>query len=107
MEFVRQPVPDRYTGVLRQFFYLLLREAAILDAIVHASQDASGILHGLFVANMRAAGADIGNVRSLVVSSYLEAATRAGRIFLKDECDLLTFQMLYFCTCIFRCFQLS
>ncbi len=39
--------------------------AAIFDAVIHAAQHAGGVFHRLFMANLRAAWAEIGDLRAL------------------------------------------
>src|SRR6266851_1607148 len=107
MGFIRQPVPYWHSSIAGKFFHLCLFVSAILDPVIHTAEDASGILHGLFVANMRAAWADVGDVSTLVECGDLKSAARSRRVLLEDERNLLAFQVLHFCSCIFGCFQFS
>ena len=68
---------------------MLLAEAAVLDRVVHAAEHARRVLDGLLVAHVRAARADEGDVRALVVGGDLERAARPGRVLLEDQRDLL------------------
>src|SRR5579872_817727 len=92
---VREPVPYRHTRVTSQFLHVGLSETAIFNTIVHASKHTRRILHRLFIANVRAAGTDIGHMRSLIEGRYLETTAGARRIFLKDERNLSSLQPLH------------
>ena len=65
--FVGQAVVDRHAGPLRQLLGGRLGEAAVLDGVVHAPEHTRGVLDGLLVAHVRAAGSDEGDVCPLVV----------------------------------------
>ncbi len=105
--FIGEPVPHGHPGIPGQFFRLSLFKAAILDAVVHAAKDASGILHAFFVADMRAARANVGDVGPLIESGHLEPTTRSRRVLFKNERDFLAFQALHLCTGVSCCFQLT
>src|SRR6266852_7412522 len=107
MSFICEPVPHRHSGIVGKFLHLCLFKTTVLDAVIHATQDARGILHRLLGADMRAAGADVGDVGALVVGSHLESAAGACRVLLKDEGNLLATQMLHLCASIFRRFYLG
>ena len=94
MPLVGEPVVDRDAGPLRELLGRLLREAAVLDRVVHAAEHARGVLHRLLVAHVRAAGADERDVGALVVGGDLERAARPRRVLLEDQRDLLADELL-------------
>jgi len=57
VKLIGQAVPHRHAGVAGKFFNRGLSKAAVLDPVVHAAQHASGILHRLLGADLRAFGA--------------------------------------------------
>ena len=91
---VGEPVVDRDAGPARELLGRVLREAAVLDRVVHAAEHARGVLHGLLVAHVRAGRADEGDVGALVVGGDLERAARPGRVLLEDQRDLLADELL-------------
>ncbi|MNT63079.1 hypothetical protein D3C72_2008600 [compost metagenome] len=88
MEFIGQPVPHRHARVFAQLFDDGLAIAAILDAVIHAAQHAGGVFHRLFVANLRSAWAEVGDLRTLVKGAHFKGAARAGRGFFEDQGDV-------------------
>ena len=92
--FVGQTVVDRHASPACQFLGGLLGEAAVLDGVVHASQNAGGVLDGLLVAHVGAGRADEGDVSALIVGGHLERAPGTGRVLLEDQRDLLPDQPL-------------
>src|SRR5205807_7993475 len=107
MGFIRQPIPYWHSSITCKFLHLFLFVSTILDTVIHTTEDASGILHGLFVANMRATGADIGDVGALVECRNFKSTACACRVFLEDEGNLFAFQLLHFCSRVFCCFKIS
>ena len=107
VELVGQAVVDRHAGVLGQDLDELLREAAVLDRVVHAPEHPGGVLHRFLVADLRSLGTEVGHVRALVVGRHLERAARAGRGLLEDQDDLLLLQPLLLGPAALRGFQLG
>src|SRR5271165_2903980 len=68
--------------------------AAVLDAIEHAAEYASGVLDGLLVADLGFPRPEIGDVGALVVSANLERGQSASGRLLEDQCDVQPCQML-------------
>ena len=93
VELVGEPVPHRHSGVLGQDLDLLLAEPSVLDAVVGAPQHPSGVLHRLLVADLRAAGVEVGDVGTLVIGGHLERGPGPGRGLLEDERDVLVGQV--------------
>ena len=87
MVLVGQPVVDRDAGPFRQRLDVDLAEAAELDRVVDTAEHACGVLDRLLAADVAAAGAEIGDVRTLVVRGDLEPDPGAGRVLLEDERD--------------------
>ena len=94
VELVGQAVPYRHARVLAQLFDDGLPVAAVFDAVVHAAQHAGGVFHRLFMANLRAAWAEIGDLRALVERAHFEGAAGAGGGFFKDQGDVFPDQGL-------------
>ena len=92
VEFVRQAVPDRHAGVLRQGFDDFLSEAAVLDAVVNAAEHARRVGDGLLLADLGTGGIEVGHAHAEVIRSDLEAAPRAGGRLFKDQRDVLAAQ---------------
>ena len=63
---VGQAVPHRHAGVGGQLLDDLLGEAAVLDAVVHAAEHAGGVLDGLLLAHLGAAGIEVGDAHAQV-----------------------------------------
>ena len=74
-------------AVLGQVGDELLREAAVLDAVVHAPQDLGGVLDRFLLAHL-AVGQE-GGVAALVPAGRLEGAAGAGAGLVEDEDDVL------------------
>ena len=53
MEFICQAVPDRDSRVLGEIFDNRLLEAAILDTVIHSSENACRISDALLLADLR------------------------------------------------------
>ena len=94
MELVREAVPDGNTSVLGQFLHGRLREAAVLDAVEHPAQHPGGVLHGFLDADLRARGAEIGHVRTLVIGRHFEGAAGPGGRLFENEGDVLARERL-------------
>ena len=107
VKLVRQPVPDRHAGMGGELLDDGLAEAAILDPVEHAAQNAGRVLDGLLAAQMRARGAQIGDIRALVMGGHLEAGTRAGAVLLEDQRDFLALQQFRLGARVFRGFQIG
>ena len=88
MELIRQTVPDRDGGVLRQLFDDALAEAAVLDAVEHAREHARRVGDAFLLADLRASGVEIRAAHTQIVRRDLEAAARARARLFKDERDV-------------------
>ena len=102
---IGQAVPHRHLGVKRQLLNHALVKAAVLDAVVVAPQDAGGVLQRFLVAQLRAAGIQIGHVPALVVHRDLEGAAGARRRFLENQHDVFTRKARLFVAHGFRAFE--
>ncbi len=78
MPLVGQTVPDGDARELGQRLDRGLGKAPVLDAVVDAAQHPGRVLHRLFVADVRTAGAQVGDVRALIVGGDLERDAGAG-----------------------------
>ena len=63
VELVGQAVPHRHPAYSPSSS-TMAAVAAIFDAVIHAAQHAGGVFHRLFMANLRAAWAEIGDLRA-------------------------------------------
>ena len=88
MPLVGEPVPHRHPGVLAHGLDGFLGEAAVFDPVEHAPEDAGGVFHRLFGAQMGFPGPEAGDVRSLVVRGDLEGRTGPGGSLLEDQGDV-------------------
>src|SRR5579859_5080587 len=95
MMLISQPIPDGHSGIRSQGFYQFLRETAILNAIIHATQHACGILHRFLISNVRATGTKIGNVGALIKGGHLKSTTSTRRVLLENQGNRLSLQALY------------
>ena len=93
MELGGQAVPHRHAGVGGQVLDDLLGEAAVLDAVVHAAEHAGGVLDGLLLAHLGAAGIEVGDAHAEVHAAHLERAARAGGGLLEQQDDVLAFEV--------------
>ena len=107
VELVGQAVPHRHARVLAQLLNDGLAVAAILNAVVHAAQHAGGVFHRLFMADLRAAWAEVGDLRTLVERAHFEGAAGAGGGFFKDQSDVFPDQGLLFTSGFFGGLQLD
>ncbi len=89
VELVGQAVPHRHAGVLREGLDVLLGGAAVLDGVEGAAEDSRGVLHRLLVADLGAAGSEVGHVRALVLRGDLERGASPRRGLLEDQGDVL------------------
>jgi hypothetical protein len=58
------------------------------------AQHAGGVFNRLFMANLAAAGAEIGDASALVKCGNFERASGTGRVFFEDERDVFAGEML-------------
>ena len=93
MELGRKPVPHRHAGIGGQVLHHRLLEAAVLDAVVHAAEHAGGVLDGLLLAHLRAAGIQVGHAHAQVHGAHLEGAAGTGRGLLEQKHDILALQV--------------
>jgi hypothetical protein len=107
VELVGEPVEHRYPGVFCQLLDDLLPRPAVLDRVVHAAEHTCGVLHRLFVTDLRGSGVDVGHVGTLVVRRDLERATRAGGGLLEDEGNILAGQAVSPVPRVLRVFQIA
>ena len=89
MPLVGEAVPHRNHRVLGKLFDVGLSRAAVLDAVVEASQHGGSVGDGLLVAHLGTAGVQVGDVGALVVGADLEGAAGAGGGLFEDEGDVL------------------
>lgn len=85
MELGGQAVPDGHAGVLGEALDLLLLEATVLDAVVHAAQDTGGVLDGLLLAHLGGAGLEVGDAHAEVHATDLEGAAGARGGLLEEQ----------------------
>ncbi len=93
VEFGGQAVEHRHTGELGQFFDDFLLEATVFDGVVHPPEDAGGVFHAFFVADLRRHRVDVGDVGALVMGRDFEGAAGAGRGFFEDQRDVLALEV--------------
>ena len=78
MPLVGEAVPDRNVGVLSEFFNVLLASTAVFDAVIETREHSGGVRDGLLVAQLGAAGIQVGDAGALVIGTDLEGAPGAG-----------------------------
>ena len=93
MELVGQTVPDGDSGIFSQLLHRLLLEAAVLNAVKHAAQHPCGVGDALLFAHLGAAGVQICHTHSQVVARHLKGAAGAGGGLLKQQHNVLVFQV--------------
>ena len=69
-----------------------MREPSELNAVVHSSEDASGILHRFLVPQLCLTGTHVGDVRPLIMRGHLKGGPRARGGLFEDQCDVLAFE---------------
>ena len=89
---IGEAVPDRHAGVLGQVLHHFLVVAPVLDAVKEPAQHTGGVLQGLLLAHLAAAGVQIGDVAPLLGGSHLEGAAGAGGGLFKQQHDVLALQ---------------
>ena len=89
MELVGEAIVDRNTGVLCQLLHGVLAKAAVFDGVEHPAQNTGGVGDGLFFADLRAGGVEIGDAHAHVVGSDLKRAAGAGGGLFKDQGNVL------------------
>ena len=89
VELIGQAVPHGNVGVLGQLLHNALAEAAVLDAVKHAAQDAGGVGDALLFADLGAAGVQIGDAHAQIMPRHLEGAAGTGAGLFKDQGDVL------------------
>src|SRR5664279_5999141 len=104
---VGESVPYRDPGVVRELLDRLLREAAVLDGVIHPAQYPGGVGDGLLAADVRALRAEVGDVRALVERGHFEGAAGAGGGLLEDERDVLAGQPRDLTAVGLRAFEIS
>ncbi len=89
MELVGQAVPHGNVGILGQLLHDALAEAAVLDAVKHAAEDAGGVSDALLLADLGAGGVKVGDAHAQIVARHLEGTAGAGAGLFKDQGDVL------------------
>ena len=68
-------------------------KSAVLDAVIHAAEDARGILDGFFLAHLRALGVEVGHAHAEVHGPDLERAAGARGGLLEEKDDVLALEV--------------
>ena len=76
---VRETVPDRHAGVLRELLARLLGESAKENAVVDAAEDAGRVLDALLLAEMDVGARQVFGAAALVTRRYNRRITRTSR----------------------------
>ena len=92
VELVGQAIENRDASVLGQLLHDGLMEPAVLDAVIHASQHSSSVLHGLLVTDMGSTRAEIRHMRTLIMGRHLKRTPSPRRCLLKNEGDVLSLE---------------
>ena len=88
-----QAVPHRHASVGAEFLDVGLSIATELDAVVEAAEHAGGVLDGLLLAHLRAAGIEVGHAHAEIHGADLERAARAGGRLLEQQDDVLALEV--------------
>ena len=107
MRFVRQAVPYRDAGVLRQFFHDLLTEAAVFDTVKHTPQNFCGISDALLLSDLRARRIEICHTHAQIVAGHFKGASGARARLLKDQSDIFPPERVHRLAGFFLRFQLG
>ena len=94
MIFIGQTIPDRNTGVLRQFLYDLLTESTVLDPIEHTAQHTGGIRDRFFFADLRTGRTQISASHAKITGSHFKSAAGAGGVFFEYQSNIFAFEDL-------------
>ena len=90
MGFVRKPVPYRHARILCKILNYLLSVAAILDTVIHPSQNPGGIGDALLLSYLGAVRIKICTVHTKVRRRNLEAAAGPCTCLFKYQGDVLS-----------------
>ena len=89
---VGQTVPNGNAGVLGEIFHHALLVAAVLNAVIEASENLGGIFERFLLAHLRGLGIEEGDVRAFVEAGDLECAAGTGRRLFKEKNDVLALE---------------
>ena len=91
---VGQPVPNGNTRVRGQCLHHGLFKAAVLDAVVVATEHDRRILPALLLAHVAHRGGEIGDVSALILGGNLKRTAGAGGGLFKQQRNVLVFERL-------------
>ena len=106
MIFVRQTVPYRNTGILRQLLHLRLGISAVLDTVIHPAKHARCILDTLLFSDLGSRWIEIRHMHSKVMSSYFKRTSRTRTCFFKNKRNILSRQIMCQLSRFLFCFQI-
>ena len=106
MPFVRQSIKHRDTGVCGKLFHRPLREAAVLERVIHFTEHPGRVLHAFLVSELRRRGVKERRVCALVRRRDLKGASGPGRGLLKNQRDIFPDETRHFVPAPLRALQI-
>ena len=107
MILVSQTIPYRHACVLCQALDDLLAVTAVLDTVIHSSENSCGVGNALFLSDLRAFGIQISRSHAEIMSGYLEGAAGSRTGLLKNQSHVFAQETLVYDALFFLCFQFS
>ena len=105
MILIGKTIPYRNSGIFCKLFYHILAKSAILDTIVHSSQNSCSVGNALFLTDLGSGRIQISTSHTKIMCSYLKGTAGSGAGFLKNKCNIFTLVIFGQLTCFFLCFQ--
>ena len=88
-----QAVPHGHAGLSGKLLDVVLGKAAELDAVIHAAENAGGVLDGLLLAHLRRTRIEVGDAHAQVHAADLEGAAGARGGLLEQQDDVLALEV--------------
>ena len=93
MELGGQAVPHGNASVRRKILNDFLSETTVLNTVVHTAEDTCGVFDGFLLAHLRATRIQVGDAHTKVHTGNLECATSTRGGLLKQQNNVLAFEV--------------
>ena len=88
-----QAVPHGHAGLSSELLDVVLGKAAELDAVIHATENAGGVLDGLLLAHLRRTRIEVGDAHAQIHAADLEGAAGTSGGLLEKQNDVLALEI--------------